>query len=264
MNEDTALARHRTDTRGEEEAMAGGPYLLGIDFGTGGVRVGIFDSGGTPVVFHSVEFETQHPRPGWAEQDPDEWWSCLVTATKKAMGESGVAAEEIVGLSVDSTSCTVLAMDKKDRHMRPAIMWMDVRASDQARRVQETGDPALKYNGYGAVCAEWMPSKALWLKENEPETIQQRQAHLRVSGLGDAQAHREVDGLHQQHEHPLVLRPEYRRMAGKPLQRRRPRRRSGEVSRERARHGHGGRGPSQRSGRGTGGSGAARTWPKGG
>jgi hypothetical protein len=84
--------------------MARGPYLLGIDFGTEGVRVGIFDSGGTPVVFHSVEFETQHPRPGWAEQDPDEWWSCLVTATKKAMGESGVAAEEIVGLSVDSTA----------------------------------------------------------------------------------------------------------------------------------------------------------------
>lgn len=150
--------------------MAGGPYLLGIDFGTGGVRVGIFDSEGTPVVFHSVEFETQHPRPGWAEQDPDDWWSCLVTATRKAMGESGVAAEEIVGLSVDTTSCTVLAMDREDRHMRPAIMWMDVRASDQARRVQETGDPALKYNGYGAVSAEWMPSKALWLKENEPET----------------------------------------------------------------------------------------------
>jgi FGGY-family pentulose kinase len=150
--------------------MAVGPYLLGIDLGTGGVRVGIFDTEGTPLVFHSVEFETQHPRPGWAEQDPDEWWSCLVAATRKAMGESGVAAEEIVGLSVDTTSCTVLAVDRQDRHMRPAIMWMDVRASDQARRVQQTGDPALKYNGYGAVSAEWMPSKALWLKENEPET----------------------------------------------------------------------------------------------
>jgi FGGY-family pentulose kinase len=150
--------------------MAGGPYLVGIDFGTGGARVGIFDREGTPVVFHANEWETRHPRPGWAEQDPDEWWSCLVTATRKAMGESGVAAEEIVGLSVDTTSCTVLAVDRQDRHMRPAIMWMDVRASDQARRVQQTGDPALKYNGYGAVSAEWMPSKALWLKENEPET----------------------------------------------------------------------------------------------
>jgi ribulokinase len=48
-------------------------------------------------------------------------------------------------------------------------MWMDVRAVDQARKVQETEDPALKYSGYTNVSAEWMPSKALWLKENEPE-----------------------------------------------------------------------------------------------
>jgi sugar (pentulose or hexulose) kinase len=51
--------------------MAEGPYLLGIDYGTGGVRVGLFDRDGSPAVFHAVEFETSHPRPGWAEQDPD-------------------------------------------------------------------------------------------------------------------------------------------------------------------------------------------------
>jgi ribulose kinase len=82
----------------------------------------------------------------------------------QAMSESGVSPQEITGISLDTTSCTVVAMDEKDRHMRPAIIWIDVRAADQARRIGETGDPALKYNGYGAVSAEWMPSKALWLK----------------------------------------------------------------------------------------------------
>ena len=150
--------------------MTEGPYLLGIDFGTGGARVGIFDQEGTPVVFAEEEFGLKHPRPGWAEQDPDEWWSCMVAATKKALNESGVSPEDIAGISVDTTTCTVVAMDEKDRHMRPAIMWMDVRASDQAEKIAETGNDALKYNGYGAVSAEWMPSKALWLKENEPDT----------------------------------------------------------------------------------------------
>jgi sugar (pentulose or hexulose) kinase len=65
--------------------VAEGPYLLGVDFGTGGVRVGIFDSEGTAVAFHAVEYETRHPRPGWAEQDPDEWWSCLVASPREAM-----------------------------------------------------------------------------------------------------------------------------------------------------------------------------------
>ncbi len=44
--------------------MAEGPYLLGIDFGTGGARVGIFDAEGTPVVFGGRKFSLKHPRPG--------------------------------------------------------------------------------------------------------------------------------------------------------------------------------------------------------
>ena len=150
--------------------MPEGPYLLGIDYGTESVRVGIFDREGNPLAFASRTYALKHPRPGWAEQDPDEWWSSLVEATRKTLDESGVSPEEIAGISVDTTASTVLAMDENDRHMRPAIMWMDVRASDQARRIQETGDPALKYSGYGAVSAEWGLPKALWLKEQEPET----------------------------------------------------------------------------------------------
>ena len=46
--------------------MTGGPYLMGIDYGTGGV-VGLFDGDGSPAVFHAVAFGTAHPRPGWAE-----------------------------------------------------------------------------------------------------------------------------------------------------------------------------------------------------
>ncbi|MGI9050748.1 MAG: FGGY family carbohydrate kinase, partial [Rubrobacteraceae bacterium] len=150
--------------------MAEGPYVMGIDYGTGGVRVGIFDREGMPVAFHSVEFDTKYPRSGWAEQDPEVWWSSLVEASNAAIKESGVSPEEIAGISTDATAATVLAVDDKGRHLRPALLWMDVRASDQATQIQETGDPALKYNGYGAVSAEWGLPKALWLKENEPDT----------------------------------------------------------------------------------------------
>ncbi|AHY48306.1 Ribulose kinase (plasmid) [Rubrobacter radiotolerans] len=149
--------------------MADGQYLMGIDFGTGGVRVGLFDPEGTPKVFYGEEFDTDFPRSGWAEQDPDQWWSSFVRAVRGALDKSGVAAGDIAGVATDFTSCTVLAVDEDGRHLRPALLWMDVRASDQARRLAETADPALKYNGYGSVSAEWMPSKSLWLKENERE-----------------------------------------------------------------------------------------------
>ena len=151
--------------------MAEGPYVVGIDFGTGGARVGIFDPEGTPIAQANREFGLTHPRPGWAEQDPHEWWSALVEASQEAIRKSGVSPDAIAGLSVDATSSTVLAVDSQGRQLRPAIMWMDVRASDQAKRIEQTGDPALKYNGYGPVSAEWGLPKALWLKDREPDTF---------------------------------------------------------------------------------------------
>ena len=81
-----------------------------------------------------------------------------------------MSAEEIAGISVDATSATVLAVEADGRPLRPAIMWMDVRASEQAERIAGTGDPALKVSGFGAVSAEWGMPKVLWIKENEPET----------------------------------------------------------------------------------------------
>lgn len=150
-----------------------GPYVLGIDFGTESVRVGIFDTDGKPAIFASQTYPLYHPRPGWAEQRPAEWWSALVQATRKALADSGIPKEAIVGLGADCTSCTVLALGDDFQPLRPAIIWMDVRAAAQARRIAESGHSALKYNGYGNVSAEWMPCKALWLKENEPDSYRQ-------------------------------------------------------------------------------------------
>jgi sugar (pentulose or hexulose) kinase len=118
--------------------MIDSPYLMGIDFGTEGVRVGIFDREGAPVGFGSCAYQTEHPHAGWAEQDPDEWWSALGEAVPAALSDGQVAAAEIVGIPVDATSSTVLAVDSDGQPLRPAILWMDVRASQEAARVTAT------------------------------------------------------------------------------------------------------------------------------
>src|SRR5947209_2588360 len=115
--------------------MTDGPYFLGFDGGTESMRVGIFDGEGTPITFAAEPYALKHPRPGWAEQNPAEWWACLVAAVRKAMVQSGIAPEAVAGISLDCTSPTVVALDARDRVLRPALMWMDVRAVDQARRL---------------------------------------------------------------------------------------------------------------------------------
>ena len=67
--------------------MMSSPYFLGIDGGTESVRVALFDREGTQVGFANHAYTLKHPRSGWAEQDPDEWWSSLVAAFREMMSD---------------------------------------------------------------------------------------------------------------------------------------------------------------------------------
>jgi len=151
------------------------PFVLGIDAGTGSIRVGIFDVKGRPVSFSIKEYATQYPEPGWAEQDPAEWWEALVSAAHQTLQKSGVAADEIVAVGVDGTSSTTVCLDKNKVFMCPAILWMDNRSASQAKKIFKTKDPVLKRSQAG-VSAEWMIPKILWLKENRPEFF--KKTHL--------------------------------------------------------------------------------------
>lgn len=155
--------------------MAGDQYLLGIDYGTESCRVGIFTADGRPVTFASTPYETYRPRPGRAEQSPDDWWQALVSSCTRAMTESGLRPEQIVGIGYDATSYSLVPVDAAGRSLRNAIMWMDVRATRQAARADALENQVRRYNAGGTQpsSAEWAPFKMAWLKENEPQVYEQ-------------------------------------------------------------------------------------------
>ena len=149
-------------------------YLIGVDGGTEGIRAGVFDTTGKPLAYASMNYQTNFPYPGWAEQDPRDWWKALSVSVRKAIQESGVTAEQVAAMTVDTTCCSVVALDDSGDPLRPALIWMDVRSANQAEQVAACEDPALQVNnnGKGPVSAEWMIPKALWLKQNEPEIFE--------------------------------------------------------------------------------------------
>jgi FGGY-family pentulose kinase len=153
------------------------PYVVGIDGGTEAVKVGVFDLAGHLVGSASAAYPTRFPRPGWAEQEPEEWWAAIGDACRRCLAAAAVPSHEIVGVCADATTCTLLPLDDQDQPLRPALLWMDVRAADQARRITATGHPALRYSPAG-VSAEWMPPKTLWLKEQQPEIYRQTRTLL--------------------------------------------------------------------------------------
>lgn len=146
------------------------PYVLGIDVGTQGLRSGIFDLNGNVVALSFYSYPEYHPRPGWAEQDPFDWWKAAQDTVRRCIREGEIRPEEVAALSVSASSCTVLPVDRFGNPKYRAIMWMDVRAFDQAERINATQNPILQYAG-GHESSEWMIPKALWLKENLPEVF---------------------------------------------------------------------------------------------
>lgn len=142
--------------------------LLGLDFGTGGVRVGVFDLGNRRMVGErEVEYGTRHPRPGWAEQSPEDWWAALGQASRALMHDLGSPA--IAGICAATTASTVVAARADGTPLRPALLWMDCRAAAESDRTARSTHPVLAYSG-GGDAAEWLVPKAMWLARHEPET----------------------------------------------------------------------------------------------
>lgn len=74
--------------------------VAGVDGGTEGIRAGVFDLAGTPLSFSSQPYPTAFPSPGWAEQDPADWWAGLGAAVRAAVAAAGVQSTDIAAISV--------------------------------------------------------------------------------------------------------------------------------------------------------------------
>lgn len=148
-------------------------YFLTADGGTESLRARIYDLNGKCIASCTVPYETSFSAGARAEQMPADWWASFVKASRGAISKGGIDPGQIEAIAYATTSCSVVALDENGDALRPALIWMDVRAHAEADAVLATGDPALQLNGagQGPVSAEWMLPKALWLKRNEPEVF---------------------------------------------------------------------------------------------
>lgn len=143
---------------------------IGLDCGTGGARAMICDLNGRVIATATSSYDTLYPRPGWATQKPSDWWEASCKAVREAMKIANVAAEQVVAICADGTSSTLVMLDHDQKPIGDAILWMDNRASAQARKIEASGHQALRRSRAG-VSAETAIPKILWLKETAPEVF---------------------------------------------------------------------------------------------
>lgn len=145
-------------------------YFMGIDAGTGSVRVAIFNDQGRIMAYDVKDYPSYYPKSGWAEQDDRDWWNALTAAIPACVEKSGVNPNDIIGISCDGTCSTTLFLDADGKSVRTPILWMDVRASEEAQAITELGKDcdAIKFYRSG-VPAESLIPKCMWVKKHEPE-----------------------------------------------------------------------------------------------
>ena len=145
--------------------------LVGLDIGTTGVKALALSQDGAVVSRAEEEYDLSIPRPGWAEQDPDDW----VRAARTALGRLG-AERGRVGLSGQMHGLVVL--DSERRVLRPAILWNDQRTAAECAEIEERIglERLIELTGNRALPGFTAP-KLLWLRRHEPE-VYERIAHV--------------------------------------------------------------------------------------
>ena len=152
-------------------------YLLGFDIGSSSIKASVveIDSGKTvaSTVSPSEEMEIHAPQPGWAEQDPEEWWKHIKLATAIIQSKSGIDLKEVKAIGISYQMHGLVIVDRNLQLLRPSIIWCDSRAVKIGEEAFESigKENCLKslLNSPGNFTA----SKLKWVQENEPEVYTQ-------------------------------------------------------------------------------------------
>ncbi|MDE3152081.1 MAG: xylulokinase, partial [Gemmatimonadota bacterium] len=145
--------------------------VLGLDVGTSGVKALLVRPSGDVVASASVALTMQTPRPGWAEQHPDDWWAACAEAVRTALAAVPGATIAAVGLSGQMHSSVFL--DAHGQVIRPALLWCDGRTSAECREITDRvgGEDRLRELVCNAALEGFTLPKILWLRRHEPQAF---------------------------------------------------------------------------------------------
>jgi xylulokinase len=145
-------------------------WLLGIDIGTGSVKALAVDMDGRPLACTAVEHPMHHVRPGWSENDPDDWFRGVVVATRELLDADGVDGDAVQGMCLVSQRDPWVLLDKAMRPVRSSISWTDRRSAPVlAEFIERMGYPWLiERTGVLPIAGLGLPT-LLWIRRYQPE-----------------------------------------------------------------------------------------------
>lgn len=147
-----------------------GQLLLGIDIGTSACKIAVFEKNGSVIASGTGEYPVYYPQPGWAEQNPDEWWKAVCGTIRSLLEMNHIDAADIAGVGIDGQSWSAIPIDKEGNVLANTPIWMDTRAQDICDRINsEIGEENIFELTGNSLQPSYTTAKILWYKEHLPE-----------------------------------------------------------------------------------------------
>ena len=145
-------------------------YYIGVDLGTSAVKLLLMNDKGAIEKIVSREYPLYFPRPGWSQQNPEDWWNGTVEGIRELI--SGIDGNLVAGISFGGQMHGLVILDEADQVIRPAILWNDGRTAAQTDYLnQVVGKETLARNTANIAFAGFTAPKLLWVREQEPENF---------------------------------------------------------------------------------------------
>ena len=144
---------------------------IGVDLGTSAVKLLLMDGEGKIQKIVSKEYPLYFPHPGWSEQKPEDWFAGSMAGIRELVSECDKS--QVAGISFGGQMHGLVALDKDDHVIRPAILWNDGRTGEETDYLnQEIGKDKLSEYTANIAFAGFTAPKILWMKKHEPENFE--------------------------------------------------------------------------------------------
>lgn len=144
-------------------------YVLGIDFGGGASKATLLGEDGKVYKTNTVEYKTFYPHPGYAEQNPMDWYDATKENIKALITKSGISADDIECVALDAATHTAVIMDENFNVLMPAIHWTDTRSTVQVKELKEKYNDLILSQALHNPDTIWTLPQLMWVRDNLPE-----------------------------------------------------------------------------------------------
>jgi len=145
-------------------------YILSHDIGTTGDKATIFSGEGKLIASNFYPYQTYYPAPGWAEQDPMDYWRAFCKATKELLEKTKIKPSHIAAVSFSGQMMAALPVNREGKPLRKSLIWADLRSVEQAKKLSQKIYPERVYEITGhRLSASYSATKIMWIRENELE-----------------------------------------------------------------------------------------------